>query len=463
MKQMSKKNKSILIGNPPILRAKQLSKKEMDNKISSLILKNSLTDNEYSIEFIGEIIAVAQLVVLGFNIFGKPKDPIPTTINNVLNGINLLSGRLNELNLQLNGIISQIEKLEANLKGYINEQMIRQQLGKVNGVCMVLSPYLTNEATARANLNSIISQRDQLAIEIVTLLSITDGLFTSAFLLAPAMSLWSQAFLVSWRLREPDYKNTLWDQPTFMQNNSIFLRLFAEHNKLKPNYEKALQTYPGEYNIVYEKVTDNAGKIIGFKKSNIEFQKIYGTIVNPTIFANTSTYYGGLDYFCSLIYNNLPKPGFRWRPIALVPENQFPDPTTIKDAKLKKVELDDEKNKIENYFKLMSKAENMELEFKKSILKPVSWGGVTPDEVIVVLINDKWEKVDVEVRRGNEVDCSNNAAYETKNLNFSESWPISASAVDICYRREKNPGGSPGVWNNWVKISTTQSISINLV
>ena len=75
----------------------------------------------------------------------------------------------------------------------------------------------------------------------------------------------------------------------------------------------------------------------------------------------------------------------------------------------------------------------------------------------VVLVNKQWEMVNVEVRRGNEPDCANNATFETKKLFRSDKWSIPAPSVDVCYRRDRDPDHPNGQWTNWRKVSPTSS------
>jgi hypothetical protein len=375
-----------------------------------------------------------------------------------------LSGRLNDLNTQLNNVIGQIQKLEISLKGFIVEQNIRNAMGKVNGRCNVLIPYLSNETTARNNLDTIKYHRDELAVEITGVIANTDGFYTAAFLLAPAISLWTQAFLISWKLEKyQDFKNTIWDQPTYVQNKNIFLKLFNEHKRLKPLYEANLKEIPSTLDTVYEVIKNTSGKITGFKESSVKFQKEYTSIDDmKNLFAITYMQYGPPGpFFCSLIKRKWgQREKWTWNVIGIVPNNEFPDPPTIKEAAIKKLELDDLKIKIDNHFILMGNAEKQEIEFNKAIERPFSWGGTTADEILVVLINNKWEKVLIEIRRGSDPDCSKNILFISKELNYTEAISIPSTNSDICYRREKKPGSGSGAWNDWVKVSTTQSKSV---
>jgi hypothetical protein len=73
----------------------------------------------------------------------------------------------------------------------------------------------------------------------------------------------------------------------------------------------------------------------------------------------------------------------------------------------------------------------------------------------VHLINEDWDQVNVEVRRGNETDCALNAAFETKLLARGDEWVIPAPGVDVCYRRDADPDHPNGQWTEWRRVDTS--------
>jgi len=70
----------------------------------------------------------------------------------------------------------------------------------------------------------------------------------------------------------------------------------------------------------------------------------------------------------------------------------------------------------------------------------------------VTLVNRDWTSVNVEVRRGNEKDCAQNATFETKKLGRNDEWPVPAPDVDVCYRRDLDPDHPNGQWAGWHRV-----------
>ena len=67
----------------------------------------------------------------------------------------------------------------------------------------------------------------------------------------------------------------------------------------------------------------------------------------------------------------------------------------------------------------------------------------------VILRNDHWESVTVEVFMGNEADPEANASLGTRNLALNEDWTIYSEAQDIFYRRDNDPDYPDGTMTDF--------------
>lgn len=72
---------------------------------------------------------------------------------------------------------------------------------------------------------------------------------------------------------------------------------------------------------------------------------------------------------------------------------------------------------------------------------------------VITIRNKNWPKgVQVEVSRGNNMDCAQNASLGTKTLQQGVTWPVACKGVDICYRRLAL--GFPNErWTGWIRNS----------
>lgn len=79
------------------------------------------------------------------------------------------------------------------------------------------------------------------------------------------------------------------------------------------------------------------------------------------------------------------------------------------------------------------------------------------------LRNTTWPRVRVELRLGPSANCDDNTQSYVRTLNRGERWSVTTS-LQICWRREKNPGSTGAEWTPWLRRSVNpgQIIDANL-
>ena len=72
---------------------------------------------------------------------------------------------------------------------------------------------------------------------------------------------------------------------------------------------------------------------------------------------------------------------------------------------------------------------------------------------VLRLHNPAWDRVTVEVRRGNADSCDDNTPYQTKDMTLDETWEIEHDDQDICWRRDRDPQFPDGQMTDWLRQS----------
>ena len=67
----------------------------------------------------------------------------------------------------------------------------------------------------------------------------------------------------------------------------------------------------------------------------------------------------------------------------------------------------------------------------------------------VILKNDHWNSVTVEVRRGSNYNVESNPSLAPRTLRRGETWAIDSQGLDIWYRRPADPDRPNGQWTAW--------------
>ena len=149
-------------------------------------------------------------------------------------------------------------------------------------------------------------------------------------------------------------------------------------------------------------------------------------------------------------------PGWNWRDAQS--SGSWPKPDLIQAAVRVFLGIAEQRRFFHAYFRQMSDATQWEQQIAACADKPARVGGLNQDvtvidDPLVVLTNQSWNVVNVEVRRGGEPECGKNAAFETRQLLYQESWEIPAPDVDVCYRRDIDPDLPDGSWTSWRRVS----------
>jgi hypothetical protein len=72
---------------------------------------------------------------------------------------------------------------------------------------------------------------------------------------------------------------------------------------------------------------------------------------------------------------------------------------------------------------------------------------------VLRLHNPQWDRVTVEVRRGNNNSCDDNTPYQTKQMLRDDTWEIEHDEMDICWRRDVDPDNPDGEMMGWNRQS----------
>jgi hypothetical protein len=202
---------------------------------------------EKQTRFLAELGAVAQLVVLGYQMMGKSDDPVAVGLNKFLLISDFLEGRLDAINDHFDDLKLTIEQLEIELKGYADYIALKQNFVTLNSQCKVLKSYLADPQEFNDNLGAVVVIRDQVAIFISNTLAFSTGAFTRAFAVAPAIALWAQAWTAVRRVQNPDSlkKHSVWDNSLHAGHINVFTDMFTVNKKVEANFKKVLADFGG--------------------------------------------------------------------------------------------------------------------------------------------------------------------------------------------------------------------------
>jgi len=67
----------------------------------------------------------------------------------------------------------------------------------------------------------------------------------------------------------------------------------------------------------------------------------------------------------------------------------------------------------------------------------------------VNITNKNWNRVNVEVRMGDNANPESNPSLGSRTLNRGETWSLQSQGEDVWYRRDTDPDHPNGQWTNW--------------
>ena len=67
----------------------------------------------------------------------------------------------------------------------------------------------------------------------------------------------------------------------------------------------------------------------------------------------------------------------------------------------------------------------------------------------VILTNTRWNRVTVEVRKGNNSNAESNPSLGSRTLNRNIDWRINSEGEDVFYRRDSDPDHPNGSMTMW--------------
>jgi hypothetical protein len=435
------------------------------NEPSAVTKRSNEVLSDVGIFFIVEAAAIAQLVIIGYNLVGKPNDPVPQTLGKALNVLDAVQARIDQINGRFDNLIRQIDQLESRIKGHVDAAFVRDSLAYVNAKSLILQPLLRDENTLKAELTRVTTNMDELLTHLVRVRDHSNGLFAGAFNMAPGISLWVQTFMAAQRAKGTHLTSSVWDQPFHVQNMNMLQELFRVNDQVVPQYNRELSEMPdgAVHARAYEYTQRPTEK---FVPSNLPFKQQYeDNEGRPNLFRvefwNSNNSYEFMSTQRVRLIGSNPRWIWSWRSVdRYSPISSFPDPATVGAAYKLRESLNQRRALIKHHFGMMREAPYYRDQIRTYCEnKPVAWGGSAPvpTTALVHLLNDRWDSVNVEVRRGKEANCGNNAAFETRRLERSEIWTIPAPDVDICYRRDLNPDQPPsGQWTDWRRVTVTQ-------
>jgi hypothetical protein len=71
----------------------------------------------------------------------------------------------------------------------------------------------------------------------------------------------------------------------------------------------------------------------------------------------------------------------------------------------------------------------------------------------VILNNENWDRIQVQVTKGNNTDAESNSSLGTRTLHRDENWTILSAGENIWYRRDSNPDNPDGSWTYWTLVT----------
>jgi hypothetical protein len=71
----------------------------------------------------------------------------------------------------------------------------------------------------------------------------------------------------------------------------------------------------------------------------------------------------------------------------------------------------------------------------------------------VILANDSWDKVQVQVTKGNNTNAESNPSLGSRTILRDDNWTILSDGENIWYRRDSNPDNPDGSRTYWTLIT----------
>lgn len=71
----------------------------------------------------------------------------------------------------------------------------------------------------------------------------------------------------------------------------------------------------------------------------------------------------------------------------------------------------------------------------------------------VILHNESWARIQVQVKKGNNTDAESNPSLGSKTLQRDENWTILSEGENIWYRRDSMPDFPDGTWTYWTQVT----------
>jgi uncharacterized protein YoxC len=326
------------------------------------------------------LIVAAALVYVGYRI-GKPADSVAESVKRVADAVADVKKRVDVLLDKVDELISSIEKLEKELKGYIDRDRVRAALTNVRSSSQILNSYLTSEKDFRKNLQSASRACDQLIYDINIVKEYTGGGLSAIMQIAPGMVLWAQTFTLIQRVqRERDARPlTVWDHHFHKDNADLFRQFFQTADSFHSTYEKELPLFP-----VPRAVYRNKGPYAGHSFEKIGMRYDWGYTREegkPNVFSITENTYE----LSSLVFDNLQQPEIPplnmwiWKHADDPYAPQFSDQRAVTEAYNLWQPERNRKLLIEWFYQYLRDKDYdyARTQISDSFIKPPDWGGTT--------------------------------------------------------------------------------------
>ncbi|HEX7900560.1 MAG TPA: hypothetical protein VF950_22535 [Planctomycetota bacterium] len=326
-----------------------------------------------SVNFFAEIIAIAQIVVMGYNLVGRPNDAIPTALSKALGALEAVEQRVTAILTQIGELFKAIDLLEARIKGQLSYDRVKSAMISIGTKSNILRPLMVNEETFRRDLPRVINQMDELQDFIRQAQGFSNGLVAGAFNTGAGIALWTQTFTMVQRVRG-DVQHTVWDEPFHQQNVQLFRDIFKIARELDPIYkgELADMDYPDTktYRLSPPRFVDSGLPMAGRYYHEAKYNRLFSPGVREGKLRSTSP--GRWQPPCGPQECPPSYPIYRWAETT-DPYAKFEDPAMVQRATLQFGEVMMRKSVIDNFTELFKDMDKAEIQIEEVAVKPPEW------------------------------------------------------------------------------------------